>query len=825
MKKFLFLIFLFFPCFVNAKILDIPFISQVLPGDWNSTLNCGQTSYYMADKFLSGDSALDSEDIKKIDDFLYEKFSDSVRNYNGYYTNTTKLKSVAEDFGKHENVFIGKASNDLESIKKEIEDGGLVIPLVRISMKLEKDGHFMLMTGFDDEYVYFNDPGKTFGKGKKYLIDDFLAVWKSENYNYLVLKSSFAKATADKSVEENKNEVQTKEGAQNIAPVQEIIKPTMVVPKASASSPIVSFQEIISKIVESAGAIASNVLGLNQSSVGDITPTVLEVVTNNYGYGYGYGSSSPETTTNEGGGSSNIIYLPEFEFKSNYEEKKLVMPLEFNFVNVSTDYSKYYFQMDYKINNNGSWENLFNNYNSNYYKYYIKTNNDTYYFRLRVCDLNSHCSGYKEISQKVYLQPASDMTLIGYDGNDVVLDRPEYFNVCFDIKPDQVVLIAKGTVIKLSPNCTMSIKGFLFAMGETDSRIKITSTSTAQQNYWSFIKFENSFGSILNNVDVSYGGYYYMKGYTYPQFIIDNSIVTLNNLTFSNSMGQSAVYVQNNSAFYMLNSSVKNSLSNPGIVIKESIGVVDNNVFDKNSYGIFLDNVDERLTVINNKISNSYFYPIHGENAFCNIKDNLFIGNYYNIVFENINLDQAGEKTLKQGVYEIGTANIGVNSILNIEKGSVFKSEKTNGKINVYGTIKAIGTASEPIVFTSIKDSEYGGNSGVGASVGASGDWGGINLNKFSKNSVFQNTIFKYGGVANSELTGMINVEESSNINISNSYFEKSYYGIKINKSNNISVINNNIKNNFYGVAFNSSSGVILQNNYYEGNLVNEVLN
>lgn len=811
--KYLFFIFLFFPFFVNAKILDIPFIAQVLPGDWNSTLNCGQTSYYMADKFLSGNSVLDPEDIKKIDDFLYEKFSDPIRNYNGYYTNTTKLKSVAENFGNYENVFINRSSDDFESIKTEIENGSLIIPLVRISMKLEKDGHFMLMTGVDEEYVYFNDPGKTFGKNKKYLIDDFLNVWKSENYNYLVLKKKVFTEKINKELSDNLP-VQ-----ENIISVQQNAVPTMVIPKASsASSPVASFQEIISKVIESVGVIASNILGLSQTNTINpvITPTV-PIVSDAVGYGYG---------DNSGGGSSNVVYLPEFEFKNNYEEKKLVMPLEFNFVNVATDSSKYYFQMDYKINTNGSWENLFNNYNSNYYKYYIKTNNDTYYFRLRVCNLDNYCSGYKEISQKIYLQPASDMSLIGYDGNDVVLDRPEYFNICFDINPDQIVLIAKGTVIKLTPNCTMSIKGLLFAMGESDSRIKITSTSTAHQNYWSFIKFENSFGSILNNVDVSYGGYYYMKGYTYPQFIIDNSIVTLNNLNFSNSLGQSAVYVQNNSAFYMLNSSVKDFTSNAGLIVKDSIGVIDNNIFNHNVYGISLHNVDERLIVTNNKISNSIFYPIYGENAFCEIKDNLFVDNYYNIIFENINLNKPGEYVLKKSVYGIGNVNVGEGSILNIKKGSVFKSEKNNGNFNVYGTIKAVGDLNNPIVFTSIKDSEYGGNSGVGASaVPSSGDWGSVNLNKFSKDSVFKNCIFKYGGVYNSQTKAMMNIEESSNINISDSYFEKSYYGIKINQSNNVSVINNNIKNNFYGVVSNSSSNLVLQNNYYEGNLINETVN
>ncbi len=833
--KFIFFLFLIFPFFVNAKIMDIPFISQVLPGDWNSTLNCGQTSYYMADKFLSNNSNLNSEDIKKIDDFLYEKFSDPIRNYNGYYTNTTKLKSVAEDFGNYENVFINRASNDFENIKLEIDKGNLIIPLVRISMKLDKDGHFMLMTGFDEEYVYFNDPGKTFGKGKKYLIDDFLKVWKSENYNYLILKNKENDVIIENNVnvknQENKDvdnvvDAKTENNSLNNSKlVYSFYKPQAV---SYSNNFIDSFQDIILKNNEQSTVNnASNLVSDNDSNVKDYISDIKNEnnIINNIGsgYGYGYGSFLPEPFIDEGGGASKIVYLPEFEFKNNYQENKLIIPLEFNFNNVATDISKYYFKMDYKINKGGDWNNLFDNYNLNYYKYYVKTNNDTYYFRLKVCDLKNNCSDYKEISQKVSLKSASDMTLIGYDGNDVVMDRPEYLNVCFDIDPEQIVLITKGTKIMLSPNCTMSIKGYLFAMGESDKKIKITSISESPQTYWSFIKFENSFGSILNNVEVTNGGYYYQKGLSYPQFIIDNSIVTLNDVDFLSNSGQSAVYVQDNSAFYMLNSFVKGSLAYPGVFIKESIGVLDNNIFDRNLYGISMSNVDERFSITNNKIINSIFYAMYGENGFATIKDNLFLDNGYNVFFEKINLQKEGEYKIRKGVYDIGEINVCVGAVLNIEKGAIFKLESGAGKINIYGSIKAIGSASEPIVFTSIDDNEIGGK--VTGSVRINKDnWVGIYLKQTSTNSEFSNCIFRYGGKNNTELIGIINIENSSNIKISNSTFEKSYYGFKIKNSSNINIDNCNISNNFYGV-FSNNSSINLINNYYSANLINESIN
>lgn len=822
MKKYiLFLIFFFliFPSFCFSKILDIPFIPQVLPGDWNNTLNCGQTSYYMADKFLSEDANLNFEDIKKIDDFLNIKFSDPIRNYNGYYTNTTKLKSIAEDFGGYEDVFISRTSNDFESIKNEINNGSLVIPLVRISMKLDKDGHFMLMIGFDEEYVYFNDPGKVFGKEKKYLIKDFLDVWKSENYNYLILKKK------------NKN-IETNSKTDNIqSVVQDSIKNEIF----SDNIDIVDSEDVFNNLPKNVvnntiGVSANSIVQSNQSSnlISIIETNDLNNkndINNEYfvGYGYGYGNVFEDISQNiieDKGGASAPVYLPEFDFKINYKENKLVIPLEFDFYNVSTDISKYYFKMDYKINKDGEWKSLFDNYNLNYYKYYVKTNNDTYYFRLRLCDINNYCSDYKEVSQKVSLDSASDMNLIGYDGNDVVMDRKEYFNVCFDINPEQNILITKGVKITLSPYCNISIKGHLFAMGEPDERIYITSISDDVLNSWISIVFENSFGSILNNVDILNGGYYAPKGKKYPKIIVDNSIVTLDGVKFYKDAGQS-VYVHNNSAFYMLNSSIKytsNSFNN--VFIKDSIGVLDNNIIEGGGAGVRLINLDERFSVINNKITNNYFYPIHAENSFAIVKDNLFLKNRYNVLFLDLNLQEPGEYFLRKGVYSLKNVNIGAGVKLNIESGSILKMEQGYGNFNIYGSISAIGEKNNPIVFVSINDNEY---ENVESNFGFKHDfWAGIHI-RSSEKSIFDNCIFKFGARRDNDLNGVINIEDSNNIIIQNSTFKENYYAIKIKNSKNININNCNFSNNFYGIN-SLNSNILLNNNIYNSNIINEII-
>lgn len=100
-------------------------------------------------------------------------------------------------------------------------------------------------------------------------------------------------------------------------------------------------------------------------------------------------------------------------------------------------------------------------------------------------------------------------------------------------------------------------------------------------------------------------------------------------------------------------------------------------------------------------------------------------------------------------VYLIKVYDFYVSNTLIIEPGTVIKFT-TDGPYMMLGsggTVVADGTASEPIVFTSWKDDEHGGdtNGDEEATSPATEDWGGISTNA-NNGSIFNYCQFYYGG-------------------------------------------------------------------------------
>jgi len=170
-------------------ILDVPFKSQVPPGSWQYTRNCGPTAaLMMAGYYLNFQPT--TEDIIAVDDWLYDMeiiySQHGVDKYNGNYTNIVDLQYLLGDYfdlGSIEKIYASELKQ--EYIKEQIRRGNPVLVAVRLNMKASGPGHFMLIIGFDDIGVIVHDPGHSAANGgmaKHYSYSQFLASWSSWTY-------------------------------------------------------------------------------------------------------------------------------------------------------------------------------------------------------------------------------------------------------------------------------------------------------------------------------------------------------------------------------------------------------------------------------------------------------------------------------------------------------------------------------------------------------------------------------------------------------------------------------------------------------------------
>ncbi|MFA4890489.1 MAG: hypothetical protein WC587_02560, partial [Candidatus Paceibacterota bacterium] len=141
------------------------------------------------------------------------------------------------------------------------------------------------------------------------------------------------------------------------------------------------------------------------------------------------------------------------------------------------------------------------------------------------------------------------------------------------------------------------------------------------------------------------------------------------------------------------------------------------------------------------------------------------------------------------------------NATLTIEPGAVIKFYNSAG-LYFTGNSKIIakGTAEEPIVFTSFEDDAYGGDLDNASTTPYAGGWLSVNIDTTNNDSVFDNTVFRYGGKYYSMgdySRANLGIKNSS-VSVSNSVFEYSLaYGLKLTNSNS-SVSNNIFRNNNY---------------------------
>lgn len=168
--------------------LNVPFVTQVPPGDWANTKNCGQTCAVMLGGYFKG-SAVNSTAITSQNTWLATYTRDTRYNQaNGWYTSLSQLKALLGQ--KHGLQTSYPACASLEQLINVVASGKPCIVGVKISGgKLVSSGgvdHWALVVGWNGN-VIVNDPGSSSGNHRSYSVAAFDASWATSGRSYMAV--------------------------------------------------------------------------------------------------------------------------------------------------------------------------------------------------------------------------------------------------------------------------------------------------------------------------------------------------------------------------------------------------------------------------------------------------------------------------------------------------------------------------------------------------------------------------------------------------------------------------------------------------------------
>ena len=217
--------------------------------------------------------------------------------------------------------------------------------------------------------------------------------------------------------------------------------------------------------------------------------------------------------------------------------------------------------------------------------------------------------------------------------------------------------------------------------------------------------------------------------------------------------------------------------------------------------------------VSNNIFEQHTFPPIAVTwNLTADFSNNTFVDNQMNaigLIKPNFNpagdyvLDAVKEDAIDSLFYvPLNTLTVETGATLTIRPGLLFKNVYSYSGFVINGTLIAEGTPNQPIVFTSLRDDEYAGDSNgdENSSCPTLGEWDGLSLNSAAVNSRVRGCVVRFAY----EALGIGN----STTQISNNVLSQSTYGLVVGGGATVEVDSCIVKQNGKGIY--STNGAML---------------
>jgi len=357
-----------------------------------------------------------------------------------------------------------------------------------------------------------------------------------------------------------------------------------------------------------------------------------------------------------------------------------------------------------------------------------------------------------------------DIYVQGTDGTDNV--------TTLTIEDDSELEFESGKRLIIGDDSDPNLIGALTAIGSENNEILFTSAlSPFAHGDWKGIRFNNYSDDsqcLLEYCIILYAGYGSAESincsYSSPSFDncqiwfsenaavnCSNSSANFTNCSFTNINTIGIEIVDSSSPSF--NSCTINFCDSYGIYVEDGCEpTISNSTISNNqSYGIWYNGVESNMVISNNFFDSNLDYPIWTKApAVTNFTGNTFSNNVNEQIYIHGGIvttdsfweDQGIPYLIGQNTYIRGTAGADSVTTLTLQEGTQIQFNSSSLAVghstnpSEPGALIAIGTQTDPILFTS------------GANSPAPGDWGGISFHDYSDDSIctLEYCTIEYGG-------------------------------------------------------------------------------